>query len=379
MLNKEQQYFLYIVKNVITGGKQTNIPSDFDWDSFFELTKKHSLTSLVAYGLKDMGIKDERIERFKQELILSAIKDSMVDAEMNKIFEEFEKNNIDYLPLKGFVIKNIYPSPETRSMADVDLLIRPADAKKTDDIMKSFSYLVRFSNVEEDAYTKEPFYSIELHKKIIGDGYPKFTKYYKNGWSFAKRIDDTNRHELSCEDFYIFHMVHLAKHYNSGGSGVRSIVDIFLFLKNKHIDRTYVARELKKLGLLTFAKNMEKLAFYWFGEGETNEVIDEIEEYIFKSGTYGTIDNYKELRKLKYKGIRKIRYYLTLIFPSIKDMSSIYPVLKRNSLLLPIMWIVRLFRGVLFKRKIFVKAIKNVPIANNGKSRLEEHMSKIGL
>ena len=38
-----------------------------------------------------------------------------------------EENGIDYLPLKGYNLKKLYPKPELRTMGDADVLIRLAD------------------------------------------------------------------------------------------------------------------------------------------------------------------------------------------------------------------------------------------------------------
>ena len=54
----------------------------------------------------------------------------MQQLELENVMAHFEKEGIDYVPLKGWIIKNLYPKPDMRSMCDVDILIRDEDKKK---------------------------------------------------------------------------------------------------------------------------------------------------------------------------------------------------------------------------------------------------------
>ncbi len=40
-----------------------------------------------------------------------------------------------HVPLKGSIIKNMYPSIDMRTMSDMDILIKREDAKKVHDIL----------------------------------------------------------------------------------------------------------------------------------------------------------------------------------------------------------------------------------------------------
>lgn len=65
-------------------------------------------------------------------------------------------------------------------------------------------------------------------------------------------------------------IVHMAKHFQNGGSGIRSIVDIWQFEKKMkdQMDWDYVETELAKVGLKAFLHHMEKLANIWFEKGK---------------------------------------------------------------------------------------------------------------
>lgn len=41
-----------------------------------------------------------------------------------EVFAAFDKNGIAYMPLKGILLKKLYPCPEMRVMGDLDILIK---------------------------------------------------------------------------------------------------------------------------------------------------------------------------------------------------------------------------------------------------------------
>jgi hypothetical protein len=57
---------------------------------------------------------------------------------------------------------------------------------------------------------------------------------------------------LEPEDFYIYQMGHLYKHYSKGGSGIRSVLDTYIYLKRYEdiLDRGYLDKEFEKMGIL---------------------------------------------------------------------------------------------------------------------------------
>ena len=97
-------------------------------------------------------------------------------------------------------------------------------------------------------------------------------------------------------------MVHTYKHYASGGMGLRTILDVYLYLrKNKELDFSYVEKELGKLNIADFEKQFRKLCFDVFSVNESDAKADWYEglptdeknmlDYIMGAGTYGNVDN----------------------------------------------------------------------------------------
>ena len=56
-------------------------------------------------------------------------------------------------------------------------------------------------------------------------------------------------------------MVHTYKHYAGGGMGLRTILDVYLYLrKNKELDFSYVEKELGKLNIVS-KNNLDEISF----------------------------------------------------------------------------------------------------------------------
>ena len=83
-------------------------------------------------------------------------------------------------------------------------------------------------------------------------------------------------------------IAHESKHYSAGGTGLRSVLDTYVFLSKVSLDMEYVEAEAEKLGIRDFEKENRSLAMRLFGGGELTAADREMLEYILSSGTYGT-------------------------------------------------------------------------------------------
>lgn len=104
-------------------------------------------------------------------------------------------------------------------------------------------------------YYKRPFMNIEMHRNMIDEKY-EFAKYYQNIWSKLIKSDNKNyEYYLTDEDYYIYLVAHLAKHFANGGTGIRSIIDIYIYLEHKReLNWKYINEEFSKLQLSQFSK-----------------------------------------------------------------------------------------------------------------------------
>lgn len=253
-------------------------------------------------------------------------------------------------------MKFMYPSPELREMSDIDILI---DQDRMDDIaqvLKDKGYTLYKSVRQHDVYTKDPYMVVEAHRAMYDKTIDKNQFQYFS--SFTKthlREGHTCTYDYNPEDFYVYMMAHMAKHFYARGCGIRNIVDVYIYLKlyRDQMNWTYINKELDTCGILEFTRRMEKLAGVWLGGEPGDSFYDSLFDYMLNSGIYGKDENGVWSRfananlhgKDISSGTLKSWYY----FPPLAYMAELYPWVEDHNWLLPAAWCVRAFHGI-FKK-----------------------------
>ena len=330
-------------------------------DNLYSVSEYHSMTAISAMALESAGV---ALSDKWQEIKAKAIrKNLLLDAERAQILDYMEKSGIWYMPLKGIIMKELYPKIGMRQMADNDILYDSNFQKQLNEYMESRGYTTEsIGRGAHDTYHKSPVYNFELHTKLYSEFSDKnIHDYYID---IKKRlIKDTNNDygfHFTEEDFYIFMTAHEYKHYSGGGTGLRSLLDCFVYIKatGDKLNLEYINAELKKLGIDEFEHKSRALAMKVFSSPTMPELTDderEMLEYYLLSGTYGTIKNNIEnnMDKLAAKtGSRsKFRYLMSRLFPSPEFFKETAPFFYRHKILLPVGWIYRAFRGIIVNGK----------------------------
>ena len=341
-----------------------------DLAALYQAANRHQLTAIVAMSLESAGIKDSTFTQAKGKAIRKII---LMDAEKAALFARLEEAGIWYMPLKGAVLKELYPAIGMRQMSDFDILF---DANRADDlpgIMESIGFTVdHIGSGHHDAYEKEPVCRFEMHRMLFSTFYDeKLYRYYQAVKSrLLKDEDNEFGYHFSDEDFYIYMIAHEYKHFSGSGTGLRSVLDTYVFLrKNVALDWGYIACEMEKLGLSDFEAKNRSLSMHLFG-GEARSAEEQaMLDYILSSGTYGTVQNRFHNIIAAYGGGKrgKLRYMLDRFCvpcretdPNYAAYAGQYPVFYRHKLLLPVLPFYRIFYSVKSGRfKSEARAIKN--------------------
>lgn len=315
----------------------------------YTIADYHLLAAAVAFALESAGIYDHVFAQAKAKAIRKV---ALMDAEMASIFAKMEEAGIWYMPLKGTVLKDYYPQYGMREMADHDILF---DASRADDvkaIMVEMGYdAEHFGTGNHDCYYKEPVCNFEMHRSLFGAGHDqRLQEYYQD---IEKRLVGAGyeKHFMPAV-FYIYMLAHEYKHYSAGGTGLRSILDTYVFLNKASLDTGYVEAEVKKLGIDSFEKENRSLAMHLFGGGELTAADREMLKYILSSGTYGTVIHSVE-NKMKKNGWSKIQYMLHRFSVPVskknKDYeiyAGAYPLFYKYKVLLPVLPFYRTIRSI---------------------------------
>lgn len=264
-----------------------------------------------------------------------------------------------HMPLKGSLIKHMYPSPDMRNMADMDILIKPEDADRVYDIMLGMGYTCEMKGkFHHDVYKKEPIYNIEIHVSLFDEEDGMWDSYYKDILDRTSAGRNEYERVLSHEDFYVYNIAHFAKHFQGGGSGIRSVMDIYI-MNNAMPDMNmvYVYKQLEKLGLSDFYKKVTALEKYWFEDGRFSEEIEETAKYVLSSGTYGTVYNSVK-NEIKKNG--RFKGFWLNVFPPLERMVFTFPFLKKMPVFLPFCWVARWFIAIVTKPDKVLRKIRYV-------------------
>ncbi len=331
-------------------GFDTAVLAGADYNELMLLAKKHGLVAVAAYALEKLSaVPEEYSERLKKEIKLSMLCEATQEMETREIIRCLEERGIRYMLLKGSVMKNIYPLPYLRSMCDVDIQYDTGCKSQLDGFMTELGYKkseVSGTDGINIAYLKKPFMYVEFHGALMDKDVPLYNRYF--GTNFERTVPTGGCEvKYNDEDFFVFMAAHLAKHYFLGGSGVRSLADIWLYLRKKpEMDKKYIFAQLKKIKLDEFIMIMLGVNAALFDGATPTKQQSSIISYVFGSGTYGTVSN-SSVEKVKNQS--KGSYVKQRLFPGRDFMAINYPLVKKCILLLPLFWVIRLI-SVFFKK-----------------------------
>ncbi|MBR0277403.1 MAG: nucleotidyltransferase family protein [Clostridia bacterium] len=343
---------------------------------------------MVFYnGIVNSGIEmdEESQQHFKVNMILYVIQSVKQDGEIKGLTEDFRNNKIDFMPLKGTVIRKLYPDMAMRHMCDSDLLIKPKQYDKIKKIMSDRGYDFVLESDHEFVWSKKDILNVELHKYLIPSYYNDYFKYYGDGWNVAIPENDS-KYRMSDEDFFVFNIVHFAKHYRASGIGIKGMLDVYMMIHNiKEIDQEYIKKELSKFGLVKFYENVLKTIDVWFNGAEEDAATNKITDWVFSSGEYGTMEKVIVSRALKKTGgengnITRRQTFFSMIFLPYSSMCIKYSFLKKLPFLLPVMWVYRIVKSIIFKFDRLKKLKVNVgKITDESMKKYRRELNDVGL
>lgn len=355
-----KKQFLKVIRSAFSK-EQYNLINNFDLEEAVKISNRHNIAPLLYYGIihSDISPDNECVQNLFMTTCKFMASGERQMYEINNIFTAFDDAGIEYMPLKGTVLKKLYPRPEMRPMGDCDVLIKIEQYDKIRNILEKCGFEEGRESNHELVWNKKGLY-LELHKRLI----PSYNKDYYNcfgdGWRLAK-LDYGTRYRMKREDELIFLFTHFAKHYREAGIGIKHLIDLWLFQKiHNDLDMQYIYTELEKLKLKEFFVNINSTIDVWFNGKEDNDITDFITEKIFNSGAFGFSEARiysSALKKSNKSRIVKMKTLINLLFPSYDGMCQKYKFLKKYPYLMYIMWVVRWFDVLLFNRSRIKRTI----------------------
>ena len=330
-----------------------------DISNVYTASRQHMLTAAAGMALQKAGVSDAR---FAQEIAKAQRKTVLMDADRHKLSARLEEEGIWYLPLKGIILKDLYPEFGMRQMSDNDILVDASRMKDIRAIMESIGFTPeRLGKGYHDIYFKPPVSNFEIHSTLFQpDRRDELYNYYRDVPD--RLLGEGCEKHMSDEDLYVYLAAHEYKHYTRGGTGLRSLADTFLYLQKVKPDMDYVAAETEKLGISDFEQANRSLAVHLFGDEDLTAEDRKMLDYITESGTYGTVSHSVENKVNELGGGTKgkTRYLLRRMFPSMDTVRLYYPEFAKHPILLPFLPFLRMGKALTVKRHKMQQEIKTL-------------------
>lgn len=345
---------IYILFSVLRSVFHSNQMSDADKQlvtddlvtDVIKLASKHDIAHLVALGLlnNDLVVDDTK-SQLRQKIFRAVFRYEKINYELQRICEAFEKANIQFIPLKGSVIRQCYPEAWMRTSCDIDVLVNEEDLKAAVScLVDNLKYSGEKCGSHDVSLFSRNGVHIELHYSLLEDGrVNNSAMILANVWETSYQRD-TNpmRHEMSDEMFYFYHIAHMAKHFENGGCGIRPFIDLWILDGIQEADKDKRDELLQKGNLLKFANVARKLSRIWFSNESYDDISQQMEDYILRGGVYGNIENCITVQQQKKGG--RMNYALSKVFIPYDVIKFHYPILQEHRWLTPFMEVRRWFK-----------------------------------
>lgn len=366
-INDSFYTFLYLLMCGVEGKPPSSeLLREMNMEDVYQISVYHTL-SAMTYMVLEKGqdiLEGEVFKNWKKEKDKAIRKNILLDRERERIFAFMEEQGIWHMPLKGIILKEMYPAFGMRQMADNDILYDSNFQKPLCIWMKEQGYkVISCGRGNHDVYEKKPVYNYEMHTALYGGEHnPVWITYYEN--IKEKLIADKKKKysfHFTDEDFYIYIITHIYKHFAGGGTGIRSLLDVYIYLQAKEaiMNWDYINEELEKVQVSDFEGKVRHLSQKVFSKElqKLTKKEEELLKYFLYSGTYGTLENHVQHRLDQFETDKK-GYIIKRLVPDEEFYKNYVPFVYEHKWSRPFFIIFRLVRGLFRKDRRIMKEIK---------------------
>lgn len=364
--------------------KDKKLLSDTVCSELYSVAQQHDIAHLIGFAInKDkIDVSTEYRQGFTKKMMQAIYRYERLNSEFERICKALEEAQVPFIPLKGSVLRNFYPTPWMRTSCDTDILIRK------ESIEKASGYLVEHCKYKCErlgSHDVSMFSSLgnhlELHYDLVEEGRANnSSEILQKVWDTALLKPGTNyQYELPDEMFYFYHIAHMAKHFMIGGCGIRPFLDIWILNHKMPHNKDKRRALLKAGGILDFGTHANTLSEIWLGDAEYTNTAHQMENYIITGGVYGTTSNQISVQQIAKGG--KANYVLSRLWLPYNVLRFHYPSLDGKPALLPLYemrrWCKLLFGG---RAKRSMGELKfNYDITQEEQKIVKEMLSNLGL
>ena len=227
-LSKNYQDFIYLLACGLNSRKASaEREHQMDFKALLKIATHQNLVNVAYEPIKEICEDPDWLQAYEQ-----GIRRSMLfDEERKSIYKFMDGQKIWHAPLKGVVLQDMYPVYGMRQMADNDILFDTNSEGTLQDFMTSRGYKLERGEVH-DAYTKDPIYLFEMHKKIkLRNVSSAVNKHFGSLESRLEAAGTSYLKNLNQVDFYTHTVCHFKNHLVRHYGGIKYLCDIYVFAK----------------------------------------------------------------------------------------------------------------------------------------------------
>ncbi len=357
--SRQVEFLLHLLNISLEGDSflDVPVPDANDLEGFVSLVIRQELVVPVYAAVSkclSKGVRSESLHTLREVLrkrfYLDLMKATEQDERIDQVIRALDEAGVDSMPLKGRVMRGIYPLRAMRSMCDFDILVRSFDKEKIDSAMKGIGYSAdSFTGGKHEHYKGRSGPIVEVHRRLTEKaGHAE--EWERKVWQRAKREDGSRFvYAMSPEDIYLFHLLHMEQDITHGALPMRAVCDLYRFaLSFPDPDEAYIEEELRRLDITGFARQMERFTAVCFKGAAMNEDAALLLDYYMREHMLGSPKRNALSRaalsddKSPALGLFKAR--VRSVFVPMSFMKEQFPELKKFPLLLPICQVKRLVR-----------------------------------
>ena len=359
-MNSNQEAIIRILKAFLNDQQNIDIPRDVDWKTFSRLVEINSISGIVGYVFQQLNtgqIPFEIQEKYESDFLSTIMITTIRDEDMKSLINLLNKNGIDHLLFKGYIVKDLYTVPELRTYGDIDFAIRKESRGKCNALMKHSGF--RLLDDWEPVYSYEKNNEhYEIHTELLDSNLNNnydYKAHFRDFWKHATCIGQ-HSYTLDPEFHLLYLLIHIAKHVYSSGAGIRMYLDIAFYIREYHykIDWEHFQREVQTFKLEQFVNTVLSAIEQWFEierpiplKAIDDAFMDEFLSFTLNGGVFGHNSKVAKLSQVRQnsqgQSVKRVDTLRKRAFPSIDTIKSKYVYLESKPWLLPVAWVHRFF------------------------------------
>lgn len=301
----------------------------------YRLSAAHDMAHLTGSALLRRGLLPAgRIrDAFEKQVMLAVYRCETQRGELTRLRDALHAAGVPFLPLKGAVLRTLYPEPWMRTSCDIDILVPEEQADSAARLLsEQLDYAYEFKNYHDISMKAPSGVHLELHFSIR-ENTKSIDPLLSDCWSYAFASANCE-YRFSNEYFFFHHLAHASYHFLHGGCGVRPFLDLWLLEHRVSFDAAARDALLAQAGLTAFAAQARHLSEVWFGGAAHNDVTRDMERYLLTGGVYGSAENLMNMQQLRQGG--RARYVLSRVWMPYASLCCKYPSLEGRPALTPL-------------------------------------------